>query len=88
MAHTQEPFQLSNRLSSDRRSFLKGTAALGAAAMTTASLSRVAHASTPKSGGTLRQALRGGATSDSLDGTTLQAAHPISVFFFFFFFFF
>ncbi len=79
MAHTQERSQLSDIYRLDRRSFLQGTAALGGLAMTAGGLNQRAYASTPKRGGTLRQALRGGATSDSLDGTTLQAAHPISV---------
>ena len=64
----------------DRRSFLKGTSLAAAGALTGAALAgRPGFAATPKPGGTLRQALRGGSTSDSLDGTTLQAAHPISV---------
>ena len=63
-----------------RRTFLEGTAIAGAAALTAAVAGTApAHASTPKRGGTLRQALRGGSTTDSLDGTTLQAAHAISV---------
>jgi peptide/nickel transport system substrate-binding protein len=64
----------------DRRAFLQGTAALGAAAVSGVGLGVApAFGASPKQGGILRQALRGGSTSDSLDGTTLQAAHPISV---------
>lgn len=64
----------------DRRRFLKTTAALGAAGMINSTMGlQSAHASTPKRGGVLRQALRGGATTDTLIGGTLQAAHPISV---------
>ena len=60
--------------------FLRTTAALGAAGAINATLGlQSTHAITPKQGGTLRQALRGGATSDTLEGATLQAAHPISV---------
>ena len=60
----------------NRRTLLGAAGATGAIALSSPS---VARASTPKRGGILRQALRGGATSDSLDGTTLQAAHPITV---------
>ncbi|MDZ7709777.1 MAG: ABC transporter substrate-binding protein [Roseovarius sp.] len=64
----------------DRRKFLKTTAALGAAGIITPGLGLdAAFAATPKRGGTLRQALRGGATTDTLNGATLQAAHPINV---------
>jgi len=63
-----------------RRRFLQGTAALGAAALASTGLRPgAALGATPKRGGRLRQAISGGATSDSLDGATLQAAHPISV---------
>ena len=62
-----------------RRSFLKGASALGLAALAGATVSSPRAYGAPQKGGTLRQALRGGSTSDSLDGTTLQAAHPISV---------
>ena len=64
----------------DRRQFLKTTAALGAAGVIGSALGlQSAQASTPKRGGVLRQALRGGATTDTLNGGTLQAAHPINV---------
>jgi len=64
----------------DRRGFLKTTAAFGAAGVFSSAFGlRSAHASTPKRGGVLRQALRGGATTDTLNGGTLQAAHPINV---------
>ncbi|MEM7076358.1 MAG: ABC transporter substrate-binding protein [Pseudomonadota bacterium] len=64
----------------DRRTFLKTSTAFGAAGVigATTGLQR-AHASSPKRGGVLRQALRGGATTDTLNGATLQAAHPINV---------
>lgn len=64
----------------DRRAFLKSTAALGAAGILGTVLgAQSAQAATPKRGGVLRQALRGGATTDTLIGGTLQAAHPINV---------
>ena len=64
----------------DRRAFLKTSIALGAAGVLGSTVGlRSAYASTPKRGGVLRQALRGGATTDTLIGGTLQAAHPINV---------
>ena len=64
----------------DRRGFLKTTAALGAAGIILPGMGLdAAFAATPKRGGVLRQALRGGATTDTLIGGTLQAAHPINV---------
>ena len=63
-----------------RRGFLKASAALGAAGVIGSTMGLPsARAATPKHGGTLRQALRGGATTDTLIGGTLQAAHPINV---------
>ncbi len=59
---------------------MAGAAAVGAGAFLGAGIAPGrAKADAPKAGGTLRQALRGGSNSDTLDGTTLQAAHPISV---------
>jgi len=64
----------------DRRRLLQTAAALGAAGLVTSGLGPApAVAATPSRGGTLRQALRGGATTDTLNGATLQAAHPINV---------
>ncbi len=64
----------------DRRAFLKSTAALGAAGVIGSTMGLPsAHAATPKRGGLLRQALRGGSTNDTLNGALLQAAHPINV---------
>lgn len=63
-----------------RRRMLQGAGTVAAAAMAGPAILKPNTAkAAPKQGGILRQALRGGATSDSLDGTTLQAAHPISV---------
>lgn len=65
---------------SDRRRFLKATAAIGVAgAISTTVGIQPAYSAAPKRGGVLRQALRGGATTDNLNGATLQAAHPINV---------
>ena len=59
-----------------RRDFIKSSTALGlAAAIPTALLTEEAKASEPKRGGRLIQALRGGATSDSLDGALLIDTH-------------
>jgi peptide/nickel transport system substrate-binding protein len=53
----------------DRREFIKRAAALGlAAAIPGALLAEEARAAAPKRGGRLRQALRGGSTSDTLFG--------------------
>ena len=75
---TQNRQHTSHHFTNDpsRRRFLQGTAALTLG--TWAGVSPALGA-TPQRGGTLRQALSGGATSDSLEGATLQAAHPISV---------
>jgi len=63
-----------------RRRFLKSAGALGAAGVISSAAGiRPSLAETPKRGGVLRQALRGGATTDTLNGGTLQAAHPINV---------
>ncbi len=61
----------------NRRRLLQGAAGLAAVASLPGLGSL--HAAEPQRGGTLRQALRGGSISDTLEGTTLQAAHPISV---------
>ncbi|MEM7170535.1 MAG: ABC transporter substrate-binding protein [Pseudomonadota bacterium] len=63
-----------------RREFMSHAVAAGVAAGAAASMwSGRALASEPKKGGTLRQALRGGATSDSLDGAALIDSHNINV---------
>ena len=62
----------------DRRDFIKRSTALGvAAAIPGMVLSEPAKAATPKRGGRLRQAVRGGATSDSLEGAALLDTHNI-----------
>jgi peptide/nickel transport system substrate-binding protein len=64
----------------NRRDFIKRTSALGlAAAIPSALLTQEAVASTPKSGGRLIQALRGGSLSDSLDGAKLIDTHGVNV---------
>lgn len=60
-----------------RREFLGRAATLGVAATTPAAMWSTARA-TPKAGGHLVQALRGGATDNSLDGTTLIDTHAIN----------
>jgi len=63
-----------------RRQFITQMSALGfAAAVSPVLLSGRAMAATPKKGGKFRQALTGGATSDSLDPATLFASQPINV---------
>ncbi|MDM8536066.1 ABC transporter substrate-binding protein [Desulfobacterales bacterium HSG17] len=64
-----------------RREFIGQTAALGlTAAISPMFFSTQAKAAdVPKKGGTFKQALSGGATSDSLDPATLTASHPINV---------
>ena len=62
-----------------RRDFLGRATALGVAVTVATSMwGSSAVAATPKPGGTLRQALRGGATSDSLEGGTLLDTHNIN----------
>lgn len=62
-----------------RRKFLTQVSALGlTAALSPTLLSGNAFAATPKKGGTLRHAMTGGATSDSLDPATLLANHAIN----------
>jgi len=63
-----------------RRQFIAEVSALGlAAAVSPTLLAGNVMAATPKKGGTFRQALTGGATSDSLDPGTLFASQPINV---------
>ena len=63
-----------------RRDFIKSSTALGlAAAIPSALLTAEAKASEPKRGGRLIQALRGGATSDSLDGALLIDTHNANI---------
>ena len=63
-----------------RRQFIAGVSALGlTAALSPAFLSGNVMAATPQKGGTFRQAMTGGATSDSLDPATLFASQPINV---------
>ena len=60
-----------------RREFLARAAALGVTATGASALWQTAQAA-PKRGGHFIQALRGGATDNSLDGTTLLDTHAIS----------
>lgn len=63
----------------ERREFIKRATAMGmAAAIPGLVLSEEAKAAAPRRGGKLRQALRGGATSDSLEGATLLDTHNIN----------
>ncbi len=63
-----------------RRDFIKSSTALGfAAAIPIALLAEEAKASEPKRGGKLSQAVRGGATGDSLDGARLVDTHNVNV---------
>ncbi|RLC00497.1 MAG: peptide ABC transporter substrate-binding protein, partial [Deltaproteobacteria bacterium] len=72
--------QLFNQKKISRRQFITGVSALGlTAALSPALLSGNAMAATPRKGGTFRQAMTGGATSDSLDPAALLASQPINV---------
>jgi len=72
--------QMFNQKKISRRQFIKGASALGlTTALSPAFLSGNAMASTPQKGGTFKQALTGGATSDSLDPATLFASQNINV---------
>ena len=62
----------------DRRDFIRRATAMGmAAAIPAGILAEEARASEPKRGGLFRSAVRGGATSDSLDGAALLDTHNI-----------
>ena len=62
----------------DRREFIKRSSALGLAAfIPSAILSEEAHAASPKRGGLFRVAVRGGATTDSLEGGALLDTHNV-----------
>jgi peptide/nickel transport system substrate-binding protein len=62
-----------------RREFVTRATAMGlAAAIPSIIVSEEAKAASPKRGGKLRQAVRGGATSDSLEGATLVDTHNIN----------
>ena len=74
--------QLKERLSQGRitrRDFIRSAIALGVALPTATSLSSTVLAATPKQGGTLRQALTGAASSDSLDPATYLDSYMINV---------
>ena len=74
--------QLKERLSQGRitrRDFVRSAIALGVALPTATSLSSTELAATPKEGGTLRQALTGAASSDSLDPATYLDSYMINV---------
>jgi len=63
-----------------RRQFIAEVSALGlAAAVSPSFLPGSAMAATPQKGGKFRQAMTGGATSDSLDPATLLASQPLNV---------
>jgi peptide/nickel transport system substrate-binding protein len=62
----------------DRREFIKRSSALGLAAFVPSLiLSEEALAAAPKQGGFFRQAVPGGATTDSLEGGTLVGVHNV-----------
>jgi peptide/nickel transport system substrate-binding protein len=72
--------EMYNQKKISRRQFIKGVSALGlTAALSPTLLSGNANAATPKKGGTFKQAMTGGATSDSLDPATLFASQNINV---------
>ena len=74
--------QLKERLSQGRitrRDFIRSAIALGVALPTATSLSSAVLAATPNKGGMLRQALTGGASSDSLDQATFLDSYMINV---------
>ena len=74
--------QLKERLSQGRitrRDFIRSAIALGVALPTATSLSSAVLAATPNKGGMLRQALTGGASSDSLDPATYLDSYMINV---------
>jgi len=82
--HIMKKFDDLKRLFSEgrisRRDFIKSSTALGfAAAIPIALLAEEAKASEPKRGGKLTQAVRGGATGDSLDGARLVDTHNVNV---------
>ncbi|MBZ9765053.1 ABC transporter substrate-binding protein [Mesorhizobium sp. CA8] len=62
-----------------RRDFIKAAGALGLAAATSNLIGSKARAAEPKRGGKFRQALKGGATSDSLWPGQLTDSHPWNV---------
>ncbi len=62
----------------DRREFIKRSSALGLAAFVPSLiLSEEALAAAPKQGGFFRQGVRGGATTDSLEGGALLDTHNV-----------
>ena len=63
----------------DRRGFMRGATALGLSVAAATQYVDKAQAATPKKGGRLRQAITGGATSDSLEPATYQDAYMINV---------
>jgi peptide/nickel transport system substrate-binding protein len=62
-----------------RRRFMEGALALGLAAPASEGLMAQAKAATPQRGGTFRQALTGGASSDSMDPATILDSYMINV---------
>ena len=62
----------------DRRDFIRQATAMGmAAAIPAGIVAQEARATEPKRGGLFRSAVRGGATSDSIDGAALLDTHNI-----------
>ena len=62
-----------------RRDFVRSAVSLGVVLPVATSLSNTVLAATPNKGGTLRQALTGGASSDSLDPATFMDSYMINV---------
>ncbi|MCD4677846.1 MAG: ABC transporter substrate-binding protein, partial [Desulfobacula sp.] len=72
--------QMFNQNKISRRQFITGVSALGlTAVLSPAFLPGCGKEVTPQKGGMFRQAMTGGATSDSMDPATLLASQPINV---------
>ncbi|MEM9045239.1 MAG: ABC transporter substrate-binding protein [Pseudomonadota bacterium] len=63
----------------DRRDFMRSAIAMGLTVSAATAMADKAQAATPKKGGTFRQGLTGGATSDSLDPASFLDSYMINV---------
>ncbi|MEM1275389.1 MAG: ABC transporter substrate-binding protein [Pseudomonadota bacterium] len=63
----------------DRRDFMRSAIAMGLTVTAATAMADKAEAATPKKGGTFRQGLTGGATSDSLDPASFLDSYMINV---------
>ncbi len=63
----------------DRRDFMRGATAMGVTVSSATLMADQAEAATPKRGGTFRQGLTGGATSDSLDPASFLDSYMINL---------